>query len=271
MAVNLVKKICLLGDCGVGKTSLVRRFVFDIFEDKYIATIGTKTTKKDLSLIYGEKVYHMTLMIWDILGEKEYRLIHAKSFKGANGAILVTDITRRETYTSLLDYWIPKVESITGKIPFVILGNKCDMIDNRKISDDDFNALSTKKNLPYYFTSAKSGEKVDASFFALARLLVSETIKEPSKKEEIQLEKYTPIEALDRIVVHFCERFSKDFDVPMSLLRKECQRLNIDIHSPSKENVKQLIHGLYEIDKIYLPKDVAERNKNERLEIFSLI
>ena len=92
MAGKLIKKVCLLGDSSVGKTSLVRKYVYDTFDDSYIATIGTKTVKKQLSVSHFGKDIDLTLMIWDILGQKEYRKVQSMSFQGTSGALVVCDI-----------------------------------------------------------------------------------------------------------------------------------------------------------------------------------
>jgi len=104
---HVKRKILLLGDGAVGKTSLIRRFVVDKFSDDYITTIGTKVTKKDLRLESPGKATDMTFMIWDVLGQKGYRGIQESSFQGAKGALLVYDVTRPETAESLHEYWIP--------------------------------------------------------------------------------------------------------------------------------------------------------------------
>src|SRR5436309_1950018 len=94
---HVKRKILLLGDGAVGKTSLIRRFVVDKFSDDYITTIGTKVTKKDLRIESPSKATDMTFMIWDVLGQKGYRGIQESSFQGAKGALLVYDVTRPET------------------------------------------------------------------------------------------------------------------------------------------------------------------------------
>lgn len=96
-------KICLAGEAFVGKTSLIRRFVYDEFEDKYITTLGTKVTKKDLQLkVDGADEERVVLMVWDIMGNRGIRdLLQEAYFNRANGALLVCDVTRPETLQEL--------------------------------------------------------------------------------------------------------------------------------------------------------------------------
>src|SRR3972149_5378948 len=100
---ELTKKICLLGDPSVGKTSLIRRFVLDEFDDKYLSTIGTKVSKKLLSVEIPERdmKVKLTLMIWDVAGQQEYRMFHKMYLKGVEGAFSVGDITRRSTIETM--------------------------------------------------------------------------------------------------------------------------------------------------------------------------
>jgi len=121
------RKLCLIGDWGVGKTSLVRRFVHDTFDDRYFETVGTKVIKKRLKF---EKdagmIIDLNLLIWDIMGQKQFERLHRTFFTGSTGAIIVTDITRRETLESL-DDWIDRMYAVTGPIPLVFVVNKCDL------------------------------------------------------------------------------------------------------------------------------------------------
>ncbi|MDG6221373.1 MAG: ADP-ribosylation factor-like protein, partial [Candidatus Thermoplasmatota archaeon] len=92
------RKFCLLGEGAVGKTSLIRRFVTDQFDDRYITTIGTKVTKKSLDLPPGSGADRVEMMIWDIMGQQGYRTMLQESyFSGAAGALAICDVTRKDT------------------------------------------------------------------------------------------------------------------------------------------------------------------------------
>src|SRR5436309_8880779 len=129
---HIKRKILLLGDGAVGKTSLIRRFVVDKFSDDYITTIGTKVTKKDLRLESPGKVTDLTFMIWDVLGQKGYRGIQESSFQGAKGALLVYDVTRPEPAESLHEYWIPHLLSVTDPLRLVMVAYKVDLAASRR-------------------------------------------------------------------------------------------------------------------------------------------
>ena len=124
---NLKKKLCVVGDEAVGKTSLIRRFVVDKFDDKYIVTIGTKTSKKTLSIRSDDSNINLNLMIWDILGQRQFSRLKESAFRGTNGAFIVLDLTRRETLYSF-DSWLQSLQNVAGEIPVVVLANKSDLV-----------------------------------------------------------------------------------------------------------------------------------------------
>lgn len=177
--VILKLKICLLGDGAVGKTSLIRRFVEDEFRDEYLLTIGTKTSKKRLIVKKPEfqRDIHVTLIIWDIMGQISFRkLLHPTYLKGARGAILVCDLTRKETLEHL-DDWIDSLY-VEGKVvPSVFVGNKCDLVDKHTFSKAEIESVASAYDSPFYITSAKTGEFVEEAFRNLSMRIISEMAK----------------------------------------------------------------------------------------------
>jgi small GTP-binding protein len=162
------KKICLLGDSAVGKTSLIKKFVLDIFDDKYIATVGTKVTRKDIVI---KNDVNLTLMIWDILGQQDYHQLRFMYFKNANGALVVCDITRRETLESLRE-WASSFFKTVGKVPVVFLANKYDLASNAQFGEENLKMIAEMFEAPYLYTSAKTGLNVEKAFRTLGELIV---------------------------------------------------------------------------------------------------
>ncbi len=168
-------KVCLIGEAAVGKTSLVRRYVLDEFEDKYITTLGAKVSKKELAFDLPDKDVRvqMDMTIWDIMGEKGFReLLKEAYFHGAQGILAVCDITRKETLMELND-WIAAVDRVTGNIPVQFLANKADLRDQAKITPGDVKALADTHKSPFLFTSAKTGDNVEAGFLRLAEMIAA--------------------------------------------------------------------------------------------------
>ncbi len=169
-------KICLIGDVGVGKTSLIRRYVLDVFDDKYIATIGTKVTKKDIGAKNPKSGSDedVTLLIWDIMGQPSFReVLREAYFYGAQGAIAVCDVTSKESLTELR-YWIKAMTATTGRIPMVFLGNKCDLKDEQRVSLEELEMFAKKQESTALLTSARTGYNVEQAFGQL----VSEILRE---------------------------------------------------------------------------------------------
>jgi small GTP-binding protein len=155
------KKICMLGATGVGKTSLVSRFVLSMFSETYLTTIGVKVDKKTLSVDGAD----ITLMLWDIYGEDEFQTVRTSYLRGAAGYILVADGTRQRTLDTARELQ-SKAMAIVGNVPFVLVLNKSDLagewrVDDRalwKMAEDGWTLVKT---------SAKTGAGVEEAFLKL--------------------------------------------------------------------------------------------------------
>ncbi|KYK30593.1 MAG: hypothetical protein AYK23_00960 [Candidatus Proteinoplasmatales archaeon SG8-5] len=173
MTKKLMKKICLLGDGAVGKTSLIRKFVFDRFDDKYIMTFGTKVSKKQVELSRDGQEYMMTFLIWDILGQRVHNNLHAAYYQGASGAFLVCDVTRRDTLDNL-EEWIDVFRGVNKEAPVILLGNKFDLVDEAQFNTADLKDLADKFGMKYHMTSAKTGDHVEESFLELGNEIIDD-------------------------------------------------------------------------------------------------
>ena len=159
------KKICMLGGFGVGKTSLVSRFVHSLFSDKYLTTVGVKIEKKEVDI--GTTRVH--LIIWDLYGEDEFQKVRTSYLRGSAGYLLVADGTRRATLDTAVELQEIADRAI-GRVPFLLLVNKADLAAHWEI-DDEALARLTKQGWWILKTSAKTGEEVEAAFAALAKML----------------------------------------------------------------------------------------------------
>ena len=159
-------KLCLLGDGAVGKTSLVRRFVFDVFDDKYLISFGTKVVKKEIKVGDTE----LQMMIWDILGQRTQDALHAAYYRGATGALAVCDFTRPDTMKNLSS-WLGNFRSVVGNMPVMILGNKSDLEKQFTLSQLEEYGKSVGCNV--LETSAKTGLNVERAFIELGEKLVA--------------------------------------------------------------------------------------------------
>lgn len=166
-------KVCFIGDAGVGKTSLIKRFVLDVFDDRYIATIGTKVTKKIVEVDDGGNEVRVMMLVWDIMGQKGFReLLREAYFFGAHGAIAVCDLTNKETLEELR-YWIKALTDVAGDVPIVFAGNKADLQNESVVKEADLKDLADKYGAEAFLTSAKTGQNVEDVFKALGAAMAA--------------------------------------------------------------------------------------------------
>lgn len=190
----LSKKICLLGEFGVGKTSLVRRFIYERFDDKYISTIGVKVSRKTVLLPQNnglpstkeagqvgqagsvEQAGHageieLTMLLWDLAGSEEFNSVRASYLRGAAGAVLVCDVTRPETLRALKQY-ATDLFHVSPNAQVAIAANKIDLVQQRAINTTEVAMLAGQIDAPFLFTSAKVGDQVNTLFRNLALAIV---------------------------------------------------------------------------------------------------
>jgi hypothetical protein len=156
----------MLGATGVGKTSLIRRFVKSIYSEKYHTTIGVKIDKKQLS-VKGQEIM---LLLWDVQGEDEEFKIRPSFLRGASGYLLVVDLTRPETLQTAFSVK-QMVETEFAPLPFILVLNKSDLTEEIKISEADQTQIAIQ-NIAILTTSAKNGDNVDNAFGQLSEMMI---------------------------------------------------------------------------------------------------
>jgi len=157
---DIKRKVNLLGEPGVGKTSLILRFVKSVYGDEYLKTVGTNVYSKKVSVIDSE----MKLIIHDVMGDSGFQSVREIAFKESTGAIAVADCTRKDTLYKLVDDWLPKYrKSAFDNAPILLALNKTDL-EEQEITRDEIenNLFHHFDNI--FFTSAKTGENVEDMF-----------------------------------------------------------------------------------------------------------
>lgn len=162
------KKVCMVGAWGVGKTSLVRRFVESIFDERYQTTISVKIDKKRVYVAGREVV----LVLWDLAGEDDFTQTRVSHLRGTSGYLLVADGCRKSTFATARDLE-RRIRTTLGPLPFILLANKSDLAGDWE-SDE---ALSEIERLgwPLIRTSAKTGDGVETAFQQLAARMLEDT------------------------------------------------------------------------------------------------
>ena len=162
-------KVIILGDAGVGKTSLFQKYCENKYEDKYIINIGGAYRQKEEKLENGDI---LKLHIWNIGGQEKFRSMLSLYLKDAVAAILVYDVSNKESFESL-DYWVKEINDNVDNNNFIIslAGNKCDLPNEIKtISYNDGKNFCIEKEIPiFYEISAKTGDRIKDLFSSLAQ------------------------------------------------------------------------------------------------------
>jgi len=157
-------KLLIIGDSGVGKSCLLLRFSDDIFTDSFISTIGVDFKIRTIE-IGGTKI---KLQIWDTAGQERFRTITSSYYRGAHGIIVVYDITEQKSFDNITK-WLKEIETFAGQhVQKLLVGNKCDLENERTIPTDSGKALAQKLSIPFIETSAKNSTNVEDAFIRMA-------------------------------------------------------------------------------------------------------
>ena len=184
-------KVILLGDAGVGKTSLLARYVDGIFRSEYKQTVGANFLIKEINLNHiidkvdidttlkkNVKDKGFALYFWDLGGQTDKLFVTEYYFIQAVGAMVIFNVDNIESFDNI-DFWISKLKELSGDIPFIIIGNKIDLEDKRKISTEQIKAKAEKFGAKFFETSAKLNESVDSAFEDLSIQILNKLKKQP--------------------------------------------------------------------------------------------
>ena len=166
-------KILVLGDSSVGKTTLLLKYVDGYFPTLYVATIGVEFKTKKINV----DGIDITLQIWDTAGQERFRSVTKSFLKGADGIIYVYDVTNKESFDNLKT-WINTAEESITDFKKIIIGNKIDIEDKKKVSTEMLEKFCEKQNLKGLETSAKNGTNVNEMFELLTKMIIDGKTKE---------------------------------------------------------------------------------------------
>jgi small GTP-binding protein len=260
-------KIVLLGDGGVGKTSMIRRFVVDQYSDDYITTIGTKVSKRSLNLGHPAAEVEMSMQIWDVLGQKGYSGVQETAMKGAQGVLLVYDVTSDESRRDLEDYWLPAVWRLAGRVPMVIAANKVDLVADRVWAEDYLYFLAQKYTCPGILTSAKTGYRVEETFKSLADQILA-AAGHPIRRIALVTPPQEPVDRLirvtDKIMTDFCYRMG-GVETGMPIVKRQLGLAGLDVRAPTDGAIRDLIERLAIVERDFHAPEEIEESRERRM------
>lgn len=165
-------KILIIGDSGVGKSSILTRLVDDVYINSYISTIGVDFKLKTFNL-NGKKI---TIQIWDTAGQERFRSITVSYYKGANAIILCYDISNYESYENLT-YWLNEINKYASDANLckLILGNKSDLDYKRQVTLNEAMKFADSHNIPLIETSSKDSVNIEKAFVDIILKLITTT------------------------------------------------------------------------------------------------
>ena len=166
---SFVLKTVLCGDGGVGKTTLVTQFIQSSFEADYKSTIGVSIMKKAINFDQWNTEVRFT--IFDLAGQKQFARVRQTYFKGAKAGFLIYDVTRRETFENIKN-WYNEAMQDESNVMLILIANKIDLVNERKVTEEEGKALAEKLKVPYLETSALNKDIVDEAFKTLAFLFI---------------------------------------------------------------------------------------------------
>lgn len=181
-------KVVVLGDSGVGKTTIIHHYINNEFRADFKSTIGADFSSK----IITENGISVDLQIWDTAGEERFHSVGAAFYRGADACILVYDITQQESFMKLQNWrddlyvksGIPPDENFT----FITFGNKADLVEQRQVPEETVKSWGEANNIPVFEVSAKSGQNIAEGFQELVRLFIKScVVKKESSSQTITI------------------------------------------------------------------------------------
>jgi len=172
---EFVFKIVILGNAAVGKTSLINQFVENAFREDYKPTLGANIIRKDVDIDGEDAHTKIRLIMWDLAGQEKYSVIRSMYFQGCEGALLVYDVTRYNTFDSIKSKWLRDFKKYIRKEGvYILIGNKTDLNDQRVVPTEKGKDLAENIQASHFIeTSAKMGENIEEAFLLLVKQILS--------------------------------------------------------------------------------------------------
>ena len=179
-------KILLLGDSSVGKTCFLMRYTDNTFQEIHMSTIGLDYKLKNVQLDDGKMV---KIQIWDTAGQDRFRSITRNYYKGANGIVLIFDVTNKKSYENVKN-WVKQIkEEVSSRVTIILVANKIDDVNHRIVTKEEGEKIANECGLMFFECSAKSGVNIDSTFNELVKKTVENYSKVKMEGEKLKNKK----------------------------------------------------------------------------------
>ena len=183
---ELLYKILLLGDSSLGKTCFLMRYTDNTYQEIHMSTIGIDNKFKDVELEDGKKV---KIQIWDTAGQDRFRSITRNYYKGANGIVLIFDVTNKKSYENVKN-WVKQIkEEVSSRVTIILVANKIDDVNHRIVTKEEGEKIANECGLMFFECSAKTGENIEHAFNELVKKTVENYSKVGQGGEKLKKKK----------------------------------------------------------------------------------
>ena len=165
---DFIFKVLLLGNSDVGKSSLILRYVDQVWSDTFVPTIGVDFKVKTLEIENKQ----IKMQIWDTAGQERFRNVISSYFRGSHGIFLIYDITNGDSFKNLENWLIEIEKNASQNVLKILIGNKSDLVDDREIKTEEGQAFANRNGMKFIETSAKMNTNVNEAFETLAKLMM---------------------------------------------------------------------------------------------------
>jgi small GTP-binding protein len=183
---DCVYKVLLLGDSTVGRTCFLMRYTDNTYQEIHMSTIGIDNKFKDVELEDGKKV---KIQIWDTAGQDRFRSITRNYYKGANGIVLIFDVTNKKSYENVKN-WVKQIkEEVSSRVTIILVANKIDDVNHRIVTKEEGEKIANECGLMFFECSAKTGENIEHAFNELVKKTVENYSKVGQGGEKLKKKK----------------------------------------------------------------------------------
>ena len=178
---EMMIKVILIGDSGVGKTNIMSKYLKNQFMENSKATVGVEFGSK----LFNHQGHKIKAQIWDTAGQEKYKAITGAYYKGSKGAFIVYDITRKDTFASI-ERWVNDLKATSDpKLTIILIGNKNDLDDKREVSKDQGEEKAKSFGCAFLETSAFSGDNLDKAFELMVKEIYEKFSNDSTGEDEL--------------------------------------------------------------------------------------